>query len=81
MDLRDPGDPDRPQLVLDLATGLTDLGELDDAERLLSALVTEAGASGDERMKARASIQLWEIRSSSENKAGWKRRAARDVCR
>ena len=66
----------RAGLVLDLSDALAELGELARAEALLRELLERPVA---ELLAARARIQLWEIRSSSENVKGWREQATGDV--
>jgi tetratricopeptide (TPR) repeat protein len=75
--LVEQGDPRHSGLLLELSDALAELGELRRAQELLRTLLQEVAA--DELLRARARIQLWEIRSSSENVAGWKAEATRDL--
>ncbi|MFN2489643.1 MAG: BTAD domain-containing putative transcriptional regulator [Actinomycetota bacterium] len=76
LDLLSERDRQRPHISLALSAALVDAGELKRAEASLRDVVA---ASDDELVLARAGMQLWEIRSASENLAGWKDAALRDA--
>jgi len=59
-----PNDPTRLELTPDLATALTEVGELSQADSILGETVEAALAVGDERLEwrarlGRASVQMW----------------------
>jgi predicted ATPase/DNA-binding SARP family transcriptional activator len=72
-------DPARLEAALDLSGCLMELGDLAASEAAVAAVSDRAVALGDRRLAARAAVQLWELRSSSENLQGWKEEAARDA--
>jgi DNA-binding SARP family transcriptional activator/class 3 adenylate cyclase len=81
VDLMPRDDERRLRVLLELATLLTDVGELKRAEDLLDEVIAAAAKLGDRRLEARGVIQLWESRSSSDNQVGWKHQALEDVAR
>ncbi|CAN5642583.1 hypothetical protein BH24ACT26_BH24ACT26_10590 [soil metagenome] len=79
LDLVEVHDRRRPQLLVALSAVLTEVGELRSAEVLVQEVLGASETTMDGRMLARARLQLWDIRSSSENLVGWKDEALRDV--
>jgi DNA-binding SARP family transcriptional activator/class 3 adenylate cyclase len=71
--------PARLETALDLSGCLIEVGDLAGSETAVAAVSDRAAALGDRRLAARAAVQLWELRSSSENLQGWKEEAARDA--
>jgi DNA-binding SARP family transcriptional activator/class 3 adenylate cyclase len=72
-------DVGRLELMLDLSGCLMEIGALGAAEDTVARVADAAAALPDARLSARASMQLWELRSSSQNLAGWKEEALRDA--
>jgi tetratricopeptide (TPR) repeat protein len=71
----------RVRNLIDLATCLIDAGEMRGAEDRLHEAVAEAESTGDRALQARASVTLWEARSSTHNVAGWRDRALEEARR
>lgn len=65
----------RVRNLIDLAACLIDAGDMPGAETSLNEAVAEAETVGDRVLQARASVTLWEARSSTHNVAGWRERA------
>jgi tetratricopeptide (TPR) repeat protein len=66
-------------LSLDLSACLLEMGRLGEAEERVAGVARSSADIGDERLAAHASVQLWDVRSSSQNLAGWKSEALRDA--
>jgi class 3 adenylate cyclase/tetratricopeptide (TPR) repeat protein len=68
----DDKDPRRVELLLDLFAATMETEGLEKAGETLTKAVAAAGASGDDRLKARAAIQHRFFEEYSESVAGWK---------